>query len=186
MLRILGSRGRHPRWTPRLIEGLDHRGVADALRASPIFLNFPVREGLPLPALEAMASGCIVVGYSGRGGSEYLLPDCAFPVPEGDSIRYAQVVEEVIEEYEMRSSRIEEMAAAAIERVRSEYSLTRQDREAVEVFSSLAPSRVPVARSSGRRMPMKEILAGVSTPSRARVAAYHARAAIHALTSKRV
>lgn len=76
---ILSSRGlaRDVRWTP--IEGLDAHGVARALAGSHLFLMTGFPEGCPLPPLEAMASGCLCVGFSGYGGWDYMRP--AQPLP---------------------------------------------------------------------------------------------------------
>jgi len=58
------------RWRP--IEGLDTHGVAEALRSSHIFLSSGFPEGCPLPPLEAMACGCLPVGFTGFGGWDYM------------------------------------------------------------------------------------------------------------------
>jgi hypothetical protein len=58
------------RWRP--LEGLDAFGVAEALRSSHIFLMTGFPEGCPLPPLEAMACGCLPVGFSGLGGWDYM------------------------------------------------------------------------------------------------------------------
>lgn len=60
------------RWTP--IEGLDAFGVARVLARSHIFLMTGFPEGCPLPPLEAMACGCLCVGFSGFGGWDYMRP----------------------------------------------------------------------------------------------------------------
>ena len=54
------------------IDGLDAYGVAEAMRASHIFLMTGFPEGCPLPPLEAMACGCLPVGFSGFGGWDYM------------------------------------------------------------------------------------------------------------------
>ncbi len=46
--------------------------VAELLRSCQIFLATGFPEGCPLPPLEAMASGCIVVGFGGFGGFDYM------------------------------------------------------------------------------------------------------------------
>lgn len=46
--------------------------VAQILRRSPVFLATGFPEGLGLPPLEAMASGCVVVGFAGMGGWDYM------------------------------------------------------------------------------------------------------------------
>ncbi|CCO23301.1 hypothetical protein [Maridesulfovibrio hydrothermalis] len=58
------------RWVE--IAGMDSQGVADMLRACHIFLVSGFPEGCPLPPLEALASGCIPVGFSGFGGWDYM------------------------------------------------------------------------------------------------------------------
>ncbi len=48
--------------------------VAEMLAASHIFLCTGFPEGIGLPPLEAMASGCMAVGFSGFGGWDYMRP----------------------------------------------------------------------------------------------------------------
>ncbi len=57
-------------WTE--IHGLSPQGVADALRRAHIFLATGFPEGCPLPPLEALASGCVLTGFSGMGGWDYM------------------------------------------------------------------------------------------------------------------
>ncbi|WP_320171907.1 glycosyltransferase family 1 protein [Maridesulfovibrio sp.] len=54
------------------IAGMDAQGVAETLRSCHIFLASGFPEGCPLPPLEALASGCIPVGFSGFGGWDYM------------------------------------------------------------------------------------------------------------------
>lgn len=46
--------------------------VATLLRSTQIFLATGFPEGCPLPPLEAFASGCLVVGFGGFGGWDYM------------------------------------------------------------------------------------------------------------------
>jgi hypothetical protein len=46
--------------------------VAAALGSAHLFLVTGFPEGCPLPPLEAMACGCLVVGYMGFGGADYM------------------------------------------------------------------------------------------------------------------
>lgn len=57
-------------WVP--IQGLDRAGVAAALRSCHVFLATGFPEGCPLPPLEAMACGCLCVGFTGFGGWDYM------------------------------------------------------------------------------------------------------------------
>jgi len=54
------------------IDGMNTHGVADALRSAHIFLSTGFPEGCPLPPLEAMACGCLPVGFTGFGGWDYM------------------------------------------------------------------------------------------------------------------
>ncbi|GFM36546.1 glycosyltransferase family 1 protein [Desulfovibrio psychrotolerans] len=63
------------------IHGMTRQGVADSLRSAHIFLSTGFPEGCPLPPLEALASGCILAGFSGMGGWDYMRQ--ALPPHEG-------------------------------------------------------------------------------------------------------
>ena len=65
------------RWRP--LEGLDAHGVAQALGSSHIFLSTGYPEGFSLPPLEAMACGCLPVGFTGLGGWDYMRQAQASP-----------------------------------------------------------------------------------------------------------
>lgn len=54
------------------IRDKSHEEVAAILRSADIFLATGFPEGCPLPPLEAMASGCVVTGFSGFGGWDYM------------------------------------------------------------------------------------------------------------------
>ncbi|MCJ2166134.1 MULTISPECIES: glycosyltransferase family 1 protein [unclassified Pseudodesulfovibrio] len=57
-------------WLP--IAGMDAREVAETLRSAHVFLATGFPEGCPLPPLEAMACGCLPVGFTGFGGWDYM------------------------------------------------------------------------------------------------------------------
>ncbi|WP_027184126.1 glycosyltransferase [Desulfovibrio inopinatus] len=60
------------------IADMDKSGVARVLQSAHIFLATGFPEGCPLPPLEAMACGCIPVGFAGFGGFDYMrqaIPD---------------------------------------------------------------------------------------------------------------
>lgn len=54
------------------ISGMPAQGVAEALTSAHIFLATGFPEGCPLPPLEAMACGCLPVGFMGFGGADYM------------------------------------------------------------------------------------------------------------------
>jgi len=57
------------------IDGLSETDVAVCLQSSNIFLALSRDEGFGLPPFEAALCGCLVIGYHGRGGKEWLTDD---------------------------------------------------------------------------------------------------------------
>lgn len=53
------------------IHNMAPKDVAAIMAESAVFLSLSRHEGLGLPPLEAMAAGCLVVGYHGGGGLDY-------------------------------------------------------------------------------------------------------------------
>ncbi len=56
----------------RYIDGLDETEVASRLKQAGVYLATSVGEQFGLPALEAMAAGCVVISVPVKGGTEYL------------------------------------------------------------------------------------------------------------------
>lgn len=54
------------------IENIERENVAKAMQNVDIFLSTGFPEGFGLPSLEAMACGCLVAGFTGMGGWEYM------------------------------------------------------------------------------------------------------------------
>ena len=61
-----------------------HRDVMRELATSAVFLSLQTVEGFGMPALEAMAAGCLVVGFTGGRGCEYAEGSNALWVAEID------------------------------------------------------------------------------------------------------
>ena len=54
------------------IDNLSETQVVEALQKADIFLAISREEGFGLPPLEASLCGCLLIGYHGRGGKEWL------------------------------------------------------------------------------------------------------------------
>ncbi|MDR2743830.1 MAG: glycosyltransferase family 1 protein [Desulfovibrio sp.] len=63
------------------VRHLDHEAVAGVLASCHIFLSTGFPEGFALPPAEAMACGCVPVGFSGLGGFEYMRNPEPHPLP---------------------------------------------------------------------------------------------------------
>lgn len=96
-------------WIP--IKGMTVEAYSEVMRGAKIFVSTGLREGVPGPILEAMASGTIVVGYSGVGGNEYLVSNGpeqnAFRVENEDYFALCRVLESVIQRIEREDSSID-------------------------------------------------------------------------------
>ena len=76
---------------------VEHTAVAARLSTAAIFLATGFPEGIARPVLEAMSSGCVVVGFAGTGGLEYMrhLENC-YLAGDGDPSRAAQLLGEAV------------------------------------------------------------------------------------------
>jgi glycosyltransferase involved in cell wall biosynthesis len=61
-----------PVWEWQVLDGVSEREVAQAMSRAAVFLSLNRFEGMSLTAVEAMASGCIVAGFTGIGPREYM------------------------------------------------------------------------------------------------------------------
>jgi glycosyltransferase involved in cell wall biosynthesis len=132
-------RVRHPSFRSVPFVPIDNepRGrVAEILAESSVFLASGYPEGCPLPPLEAMACGCLVVGFTGRGGWEYMRhrKNC-WIAPDGDVLTAAAHLAE---------------ALRAVERG-EDAPVREQARRTAEEFSPAAEEEA-LARHWGRRL----------------------------------
>lgn len=74
------------------IENISRTDAAKILKSSSIFLSLSHLEGLGLPPLEAMASGNLVVGFTGHGGEDYASNENGIWIKEGE---YEEVVRQI-------------------------------------------------------------------------------------------
>lgn len=124
-------------WSFVEISGLSPSGVDKVLRDSLIFLSFSLNEGFGLPPAEAMAAGCIVVGYTGVGGEEFFRDEFAFPIPDGDLVQFASTVENVAAEYEMNPARLDVMRRNASGFIQGRYNKKSMQESVLAAWSEL-------------------------------------------------
>jgi glycosyltransferase involved in cell wall biosynthesis len=80
-------RRRHARYAdvPWLrISGVKQREAARLMAESQCFLSLSDKESFGLPPLEAIACGCMVAGFHGDGGREYMTPENGWWAETGD------------------------------------------------------------------------------------------------------
>jgi glycosyltransferase involved in cell wall biosynthesis len=135
ILRLLGAR--LDGWEVAEIDGRPEVEVARLLRESPIFLALGRQEGFGLPAAEAMASGCFVVGFPGFGGRDLFDPTSSGPVEDGDVLGAAVRLADAIGLYEACPAELRELGANARRRVAEAWTLREQRRTLLEFFADL-------------------------------------------------
>lgn len=104
------------------IQDVNQQQVAEVMKESLIFLSFSNREGFGLPPAEAMACGCIVIGYSGNGGDEFFDKGVAIKVPYGDLVKYINSVERTIADYERDPGNLDRFRLRASNYILQTYS----------------------------------------------------------------
>jgi len=111
--------------------------TARILRESQIFLSFSTYEGSPIPPLEAMACGCIVVGYHGQGGREYVNDQYAFPVEAEDIRGFCSTVESVIGQLRSDPQPILAKAKRASDFILSTYTPQQEERDILSAWEQI-------------------------------------------------
>jgi hypothetical protein len=135
ILHILQLRDSLEGWTPCPIQGLSETETARVLASSAVFLALNEREGFGLPPLEAMASGCAVVGFSGGVGREYMLEDCTIPISDGDVTAFVLALESILTRWG-RDESLRVMTTQAVDVAKREFSRESERRDVVAVFGS--------------------------------------------------
>jgi hypothetical protein len=135
--RALQARGRLGRYRLEALDGMSRATVAERIAESRIFISLLKEESLGFPAAEAMAAGCIVVGFDGLGGAEFFDETTGLPVAEGDVAGVVTAVEAVIEEYARDPTRLDAMRRHASERVNARYNTAAFEAGVLEAWQQL-------------------------------------------------
>jgi hypothetical protein len=152
LLGILERRAVLSGWSIDVVEGRSEREVARAMQRSALFVSLARAEGFGLPAAEALASGCHVIGFHGMGGRELFRPPYAQTIEDGDVAGLARAVEEFVRSYDARADDLRRLGVDAARQVHSVYSPAHATADLVECFSLAkgmpgSPTEVVVRRS---------------------------------------
>lgn len=123
------------------LKDLAEEEYAWQLTASRIFLATSPQEGMPTSALEAMAAGCLVIGFSGVGGNDYLIgngdrQNC-FLVENGNYIELGRELERLILQWENDKTHFDSVVRNGIETVRQFEDFDKEASSLKHYFQSL-------------------------------------------------
>jgi len=119
------------------IRDLSHERTAALLRESSFFFSFSGIEGFGLPPAEAMACGCVTVGFHGRGGKEFFLPEFSYPIEYGDIEGYARAAEALLQRYRNDPAPLREQAEKAAHFIRDNYSMEIEEADIVSCWRQI-------------------------------------------------
>jgi len=137
IINILKSRNSLNDWKLIPIDKKSENEVAQILKESLIFLSFNYREGFGLPPAEAMACGCFVIGYAGRGGEEYFKPEFSSKVEDRNIVEFVKQIEFSISEYEKKAENLLIKGKIASDFILDEYSLENENNDIIKVWTDI-------------------------------------------------
>lgn len=137
VINILKFRNALENWSILPIENMNEFEVAQSMQDSAIFLSFNINEGFGMPPAEAMACGCLVVGYPGFGGKEIFKKEFSYPVPDRDVQSFVKVLEELIIAYSRDSVSFQEKSIMASDFILKHYSLDKEKRTVLEAWNHI-------------------------------------------------
>ncbi len=126
-----------PDWEITLIDGMTAPEVAEALGKAAIFLSGAEREGVGLPGAEALAAGAYVVGFTGHGAKEYMLPEVSTVIPESDVVRMKDEVIAAARMFENERDAYDSKTAAGRALIESRYGHQQVADALVATFRTL-------------------------------------------------
>jgi glycosyltransferase involved in cell wall biosynthesis len=137
---LLKLRGALDGWEIVAIDGRSEAEAADLLRTAKLFLSFSLQEGFGLPPVEALACGCMVVGFHGFGGREYFRPPFAIAVEDGDIAAFVRTVERTIRKIDNDPQSAASIMATAARFVFEHYPVDAEKQDLLNIFGPLLQS----------------------------------------------
>ena len=137
VINILKYRGVLEGWQLITIQDMRESQLVQILSESAIFLSFGYPEGLGGPPAEAMICGCIVIGYHGQGCREYMTGPTCWPIDEGQTLKFAETVEEIVKRFDSDDRYLEQERENASREIVSSYSRAREEQDILDFWNSM-------------------------------------------------
>ena len=135
VINIINLRGKLSDWSFVEIDGKSEEAVAKILKESALFLSFNHKEGFGLPPAEAMACGCVVIGYRGEGGKEYFNENFCFPIKDGDIIEFIKKIEFVTSNHSFQN--LLEIGQKASDFILSNYNSDIEKNDVISIWQKI-------------------------------------------------
>ncbi len=116
------------------IDKVNEAKVAQILSESAIYFSTSLYEGFGLPPIEAMACGCIVVGFHGGGGLEYASSENGYWCEEGNIIECVRTLGHVASLIDNNDEKVNKVRNQALKKA-CEYTFDRQEGELLDFWS---------------------------------------------------
>ena len=137
VIHICEQRGLLERFPFVALQNMPEAEVAEQMARSLLFLSFEYPAGSPLPPAEAMASGCVVIGYHGQGGAEYFLPSHCYPIVFGDLLAFTRTIETLLVQAQSDRQGLIRMGQRARQYIDMHHSLAAERKQAALVWNRL-------------------------------------------------
>lgn len=145
MFYILFSKGRKgggKEWEWVDMKDMNEDQYSGHLCESMIFLATSLQEGIPTSVLEAMSSGCLVIGYSGIGGNDYMTENGdnqnCFLVENGNLPELVKTLEEVLLGWNQSADRRDLIIKNAVETAKQFHDFDKEGRCLKKYFENIA------------------------------------------------
>jgi len=131
----------HFRFVPfKEIKGLARDDYAKTLTDAAFYVHFDEFSSWGTAPIEAFLSGCLVAGWDGVGGREYMTVDNMWIVPNGDVMRLALAIGNMIETYVMDNVKPETWDA--MEKVTMMYTEEEERDSIIRVHTEYREERI--------------------------------------------
>ena len=117
---------------------MQHQEVAHALQEALLFLSCGHPEGFGLPLAEAIACGCLVVGYHGLAGRDFALPHMQV-VEFGDLLGLLQGLEQELDRFDAAPEAVIQERLAASETILQTYSMEAELDCCLRTWAQICP-----------------------------------------------
>jgi hypothetical protein len=115
---------------------IPHQQVASELREALVFLSCGHPEGFGLPLAEAIACGCIPVGYHGLAGRDFC-SQALHHVEFGDLLGFVDTLEQAVLEFEANPQVISTDLLRNADHLLRQYSFEREKQICLDVWQHL-------------------------------------------------